>query len=407
MTYTHGHIIPLVGGSVIGTSMALNSNPEWIASWSNVFAANDKYCLKYFDDVPFFDISENQLPTQYVDIVTSLPPCAGLSLANQSNGSSKAAKNPRGCSAPSNAHMFNAALYSVKHLKPKAIMVENAPGLFTRMGEEFAERLNALAFEHGYTMSLVKTTTLCHGLPQERTRSFFFMWRGDKVPVLNQIKKPYRQYHEILKTGTFAKTASVNYDTNLPPSADPLWQFVRSKYEGLSQPEILEKVASKGMTSTIDVIRGNGWFDEAIRKASDAKTKTFLQHAQYKFDSGSCIMDKTMKLAWDHTRSLMWKVLPYLIHPYEDRWLMTSEAFALMGFPSDFAEKAQMPTKDINIICQNVPALSAAGWMEEVAEALDGNRQWIDPEKDDSGNYKILRQNNTARKDPMSLIWSL
>jgi hypothetical protein len=118
-------------------------------------------------------------------------------------------------------------------------------------------------------------------------------------------------------------------------------------------------------------------------------------------------MDKTMKLAWDHTRSLMWKVLPYLIHPYEDRWLMTSEAFALMGFPPDFAEKAQMPTKDINIIAQNVPAPSAKSWIEEIVEALDGNRQWIDPEKKEDGSNKILRQNNAARKDPMSLIWSL
>jgi hypothetical protein len=78
-----------------------------------------------------------------------------------------------------------------------------------------------------------------------------------------------------------------------------------------------------------------------------------------------------------------------------------------MGFPPDFAEKAQMPTKDTNIIAQNVPAPSAKSWIEEIVEALDDNRQWIDPEKKEDGSNKILRQNNAARKDPMSLIWSL
>ena len=86
---------------------------------------------------------------------------------------------------------------------------------------------------------------------------------------------------------------------------------------------------------------------------------------------------------------------------------MTSEAFALMGFPEDFAEKVQMPTKDINIICQNVPATTAHDWITEVVAALDGNRQWIDPETKEDGSNKILRQNNISRENQMSLIWDI
>jgi site-specific DNA-cytosine methylase len=407
MTYTHGHIIPLVGGSVLGTTKALGNRPEWIASWSSAFATNDAYCLKYFNDVPFLDFTLDQLPVKYVDIITSLPPCAGLSLANQSTGKNEKSKNPRGCMAPSNLHMHNAALYSVKYLKPKAIMVENAPGLFTRMGEEFAERLNAVAFEHGYTMSLVKTSSIYHGLPQERTRSFFFLWKGDKVPVLNHIKKPYKQYHQFLKEGTFAKTDQVNIDTTLPPSQNHIWKYIRTKFDGYSQERILQEVASDRMTTIVRVVKDNNWFDDAIDTISDPKTNKFLRHAKYKFETDSCILDKSIKLAWDHTRSLMWQTLPYLLHPYEDRWLMTSEAFALMGFPSDFAEKVQMPTKDINIICQNVPATTAHDWMAEVAAALDGNRQWIDPETKEDGSNKILRQNNISRENQMVPIWDI
>ena len=106
-SYSHGHIIPLVGGSVVGTTNALGRDPEWIASWSDTFGLNDSYCLKFFSEIPFFNFDEGAYPKKYVDIVTSLPPCAGLSMANTTSGDS--ANNPRGCSAPSNMHMINAS----------------------------------------------------------------------------------------------------------------------------------------------------------------------------------------------------------------------------------------------------------------------------------------------------------
>ena len=118
-------------------------------------------------------------------------------------------------------------------------------------------------------------------------------------------------------------------------------------------------------------------------------------------------MDGSMKLAWYRTQSLMWKSLPYLMHPYEDRWLTIAEGLALMGFPADYAKKVHIPTKHSNVICQNVPACTAGDWIKEIAEALDGNREWVKPEINESGAYKIMRQNNTSSKDPMKPIWTL
>jgi hypothetical protein len=167
----------------------------------------------------------------------------------------------------------------------------------------------------------------------------------------------------------------------------------------------LEELAGDRMTSTIEIIYKNNWFDDAIEAIRDPKFNKFVRHAKMKYSTNSCVMDKTIKLAWDQTRSLMWKTLPYLLHPYEDRWLMVSEAFALMGFPDDFAEKANMPTKDINIICQNVPACTAGDWIRESVAALDGSRQWVEPEKKDDGTYRILRQNNIAKTNVMKPQW--
>jgi site-specific DNA-cytosine methylase len=402
-TYTHGHVIPLIGGSVLGATKVLGCDPKWIASWGNTFGANDKYCLQYFDKTPYYELDENNYPSQYVDIVTCLPPCSGGSMANTTSG--EKANNPRGCNAPSNIHMLNGSEFAMSKIKPKAMIVENAPTLYSKMMEEFAERINDLAQRHGYTMSLVKTTSLNHGIPQERTRSFFFLWKGNKVPVLEPIKKPYVPFHQFLKEGKFAPSEPVT--SRSAPSSDPLWQFIESKYAGSTKQDILSHVASERMVSVWGVIYESGWLEEACRVVKDERMNRWLNYTLEKKKAGKNIMDGSMKLAWKRTQALMWKSLPMLSHPYEDRWLTAAEGLALMGFPDDYATKVHVPTKHSNVICQNVPACTAGDWVEEMAAALNGERAWIDPELKPDGTYKILRQNNTTSKDPMKPIWAL
>ena len=378
--------------------MALNRDPEWIASWSNSFGTNDQYCLKYFDKTPFYNLDEGNYPPKHVDIVTCLPPCAGLSMANTTSGDK--ANNPRGCSAPSNMHMYNGAEFAMTKIKPKAMMVENAPALYSKMGEEFAERINSLARSHGYSMSLIKTTSINHGVPQERTRSFFFLWQGSKVPLLAPIKRDFKPFHKFLREGQFAPSEPVS--TKRAPSADPLWHFIEQKYAGCTKQDILSKVAATRMTSTWCVIYESGWLEEAARVVKDEKANRWLNYTLEKKKAGKNIMDGSMKLAWFRTQSLMWKSLPHLMHPYEDRWLTVAEGLGLMGFPDDYAAKVSIPTKHSNVISQNVPACTASDWVKEIASALDGDREWVEP-----ATGAILRQNNTASKDPMKPIWAL
>jgi len=378
--------------------MALNCDPEWIASWSDSFGANDQYCLKYFDKTPFHNLDEGNYPTKYVDIVTCLPPCAGLSMANTTSGDK--ANNPRGCSAPSNMHMYNGAEFAMTKIKPKAMMVENAPALYSKMGEEFAERINSLARSHGYSMSLIKTTSINHSVPQERTRSFFFLWQGSKVPLLAPIKRDFKPFHKFLKEGQFASSELVS--TKGTPSSDPLWQFIENKYGGCTKQDILSKVAATRMTSTWNVIYESGWLEEAARVVKDERTNRWLNYTLEKKKAGKNIMDGSMKLAWFRTQSLMWKSLPHLMHPYEDRWLTVAEGLGLMGFPSDYAAKVSIPTKHSNVICQNVPACTAKDWVEEIVSALNGEREWVE-----APNGAILRQNNTTSKNTMEPIWAL
>lgn len=244
-----------------------------------------------------------------------------------------------------------------------------------------------------------------HGIPQERTRSFYFLWRGDKVPVLNPIKKPYVPFHQFLRERSFAESDPVTGRS--APSTDPLWQFVQAKYTGSTKQDILKSVASKRMVSVWNVIYDSGWLEEACRVVKDERASRWLNFTLDKKRAGKNIMDGSMKLAWERTQALMWKTLPHLMHPYEDRWLTVAEGLALMGFPDDYAAKVRIPTKSSNVVCQNVPACTAGDWVGEIVEALDGNREWVSPQTKDDGTYKIIRQSNVVSKDPMKPIWTL
>lgn len=398
--YTFGSIIPLIGGMTIAAKQALGTNPSFIASWPSAFGFNDSYCLKYFsgENIPYYDLEKADLPAHYVDIITSLPPCAGLSTAN----TSKTGKNPHGCNAPSNEHMITGAEQAMKFSEPRCIIVENAPKLFTPYGVPFAQRIANLAANYNYSMSMVKTSTIHHGLPQDRPRTFYFLWRGNKAPILNQINKTYIPFHEFMLNGDFPTSDLTS--KKAPPSTDPYWQFIVSKNPSLSKQEILQKYAGKTTVSVWMTIRRNDWIDDAIlfmKAHGYEKQETWLKYAKGKLAQGLGVMDASVKMSWEKTRSLMWQTAPHTMHPFEDRWLSVTELLTLMGFPYDFYSKAPISQKDHNVICQNVPVCTAADWINEIAESFDGNREWVD-----IPYGKILRQSNITKNNTMKPVIS-
>ena len=66
---------------------------------------------------------------------------------------------------------------------------ENAPGLFSGVGEGVLEKLREIGQQYGYSFSVIKTNTELHGIPQRRVRTFYFFWSSDRVPFLNWMKR--------------------------------------------------------------------------------------------------------------------------------------------------------------------------------------------------------------------------
>ena len=95
----------------------------------------------------------------------------------------------RGADAQQNTWMLKSAKFVLAKIRPKVYWGENAPGLFSTMGDSLVTRMKALATRYGYTFSMVKTNTNLHGLPQLRRRTFYFFWRSTTVPFLNYVRK--------------------------------------------------------------------------------------------------------------------------------------------------------------------------------------------------------------------------
>jgi hypothetical protein len=76
-----------------------------------------------------------------------------------------------------------------------------------------------------------------------------------------------------------------------------------------------------------------------------------------------------------------------VVHPTEDRLLSIEELRYLMGIPETVK---MINKKDYGKYFQNVPANTAAYWINEAVEVLNGNRSFSDK--------TFLKQNNIKKK---------
>lgn len=341
----HAHIIPLIGGSAIGTTQALKTQPEYIASWA-AFGKNDKYCKEYFSkkDVPFYLVDNGYPKLPKVDILTCVPPCSGLS--NATTGT-------RGCQAPQNIHMLNVAEFGMKQKTP-AILIENAPSLYSQGGYEFFVRFIPLAKEYGYSIQLIKTSSILHGLPQNRVRTFIIFYRGDKLPVFNYIDTPYTPLSQWpIEDGVRVWEGKGSEDELVARIYDKVGGR-KELYKHLDRPR-----SAFGLALELDI---------AKKKFKTERYEKLFRRAEIK-----AVLDVTPTFVKDYTNALMWKVTTYMLHPTQDRFVSIRELMSMMGLPKDFKE---IPFQDKNVIFQNVPTNTVKTVVTEIKAALEGKREW-------------------------------
>lgn len=392
-----GTIIPLIGGSAIGCARSAGTLPAFHLSYE-AFAANESHIERYWKEIPMYrlDAPDIEIPSntfEDVDYVNSVCPCAGLSLLNSASGSAAS----RGSDAVQNKWMYESSAYILEHVKPKVLWGENAPGLFTKMGEGVVTRLKQIAETYGYSFSLIKTNTEIHGIPQRRIRTFYFFWNTPTVPMLNwkfREKQSLLDYlNDIPADATLQDMFMVK--GKVTDHFRP-YEFVLER-EGLTHAEFSKKF-QRGTIS--QYIEKNELFDDCVKWlhekypkegfSNKKSTKTFidmLDHQRAKLADGKGYWDASPHFFHDSFSALIGRNMFNGVHPVKNRYLNVREMLHLMGMPHDFEIQ---DARQVNHIAQNVPVRTAQDMADEVKKFINGELKMT--------QYKFMKQDNTTQK---------
>jgi len=390
-------IIPLIGGMTVANKKATGVDPEFFVSW-DAFGKNDSHVQNYFSDTPSYIIpdegDDNITPNlredyfEELDFVSTVCPCAGLSMLNNARGSASA----RGSDAAQNDWMYKSANFVLENLRPKVFWGENAPGLYTKVGSGVRQKLRRIAENHGYSFSIVKTDTYLHGIPQHRRRTFYFFWKGKNAPIFDYMERSkdaldLKEYLDQIPEGSTYQDQF--FTRSYPVTEWKLYEYVLEK-TGLSDLEFRKSYIG----ALYHYISAEGWIDDAIRWMDErypnyeGEERTKLDHIKRKLADGKGYWDSSPFFVDKYTNAIIGKNMHVLVHPREDRFLNIRECMWLMGLPHDF--ELTEGTGMFNHICQNVPVTTAQAYTNQVIKFLKGELR-------DSG-CSFLMQDNIGQK---------
>lgn len=119
-------------------------------------------CLDLFD-LDNIKLLKNEFNKQFseLDVLVGGPPCQGFSLAGKREENDERNR------------LYSAMVETAKQLKPRAIVLENVPGMLTLYDGQAKEKIFRDFEELGYSMDVKILYAPDYGVPQIRKRAFF------------------------------------------------------------------------------------------------------------------------------------------------------------------------------------------------------------------------------------------
>ena len=286
----YASIVPLIGGATIAMQNVLQRKPEYIISYDD-FKANDNHLVEYYKGrVPYYLYGDNGVPDlPSVEIINTVCPCAGLSsLSPTASGD-----------AAVNDWMLTSANLVLGTLKPDVFWGENAPGLASNIGRPVVEKLRKIARECGYTFSIYKTKAVFHGLGQIRNRTFYFFWKGDKLPRFEYIKRGYERIEDTIRSVKRRSDDPMNVLTNSNvPSQNPYYRYVLEELEGgISHKEFQDTRITKSI-NVLTYIESKTKYNKVSQwmfKNGYDRDAAKCERIHRKLESGGNIMRKNIR----------------------------------------------------------------------------------------------------------------
>jgi len=364
----HASIVPLIGGQTLGQEKALGSRPEWLASFS-AFESNDSHAVNHYK-LPYYvmDDGGTHKPSK-VDVISTTCPCAGLS-------SLSASASP---DAAANEWMYTTAKLVLGEWKPQVFWGENAPGFAGKVGTPVVEKLYKIARDNDYVMSIYRTKSQLHGVPQIRERSFYFFWRGSRAPIFKYYKTPWQKIEDLITSIPAGLTQHDVTNKGTPSKDDPWYRYVLEELEGgITHRQFFDMIDKTD--NAMDWLERKGvsylevakWMGEKGYANIEARCKRIHE----KLTNGDNIMRRLTTIPKDYVGAFVGHYPTMLTHPYDDRYITYREAMSIMGLPYDF--ELLNPKANLNHICQNVPVSTAADMAFEIKEYLEGRRDSMD-----------------------------
>lgn len=378
---THAAIVPLIGGEVYAMHNVFDIEPEYFLTYTG-FQANETHLRNYYPNVPYLNLSEGETPAEaYVDVVSTVCPCAGLSSLSPSASSDNAM----------NDWMYQSAEHVLGEIKPKVFWGENAPRLATKAGKPVVNRLRQIGEDNGYTFSIFKTKSLLHGLPQVRNRTFYFFWQGDRIPILEYINETPPSIADFIRNVHHDDLDMMSHQltNDNVPSEDPLYRYVLEVIEGGKTHSEFQSSLDR-TTSTFDWIEAHTTYDKVaiwLRQKGYDRVADKCDRMAVKLAAGGNIMRKGVQIPVDKIGAFVGHMPGMLTHPDEDRFITVREALAIMAMPADF--QLLNARRNLNHMCQNVPVTTAEHPARQIQKYLNDELEMI------SADYLI--QDNNSR----------
>ena len=396
--------IPLIGGFALANMNVVKKPPIAITSYS-AFGNNDKLFLRYLQKknirIPYFELdklNEGQKKSIQeligkIDFVSGVPPCSGLSMSGNLKAGERA-------TAPANDWMYLSAEFVLGTMKPKVFWGENAPTFAGKTGAKIRQKIYEIGRKNGYTMSIYKTKSLDHGLPQYRGRCFYFFWKEkNSVPLFSRYQRDFITIEDLIDG---VQGNSQRELTNKAiPSENMYYRYLLDvAMPGATHEEYVKTIEYSSDVLTYILKHGTSFpkLAEYFKKLGNEAEYNRCLKRQSKLDNGKGNMLRTIYLPKKRTGAFVGYLPTHMTHHREDRFLSYRECMAIMGLPQDF--ELLNPRKNLNHICQNVPVTTAKDMAGEIKKYLEGNAKMVDATQFFQANDNSGREQIWEKEEP-------
>lgn len=318
-----------------------------------------------------------------LDLLFAGPPCQGFSMIG-----------PRQISDLRNS-LFREVLRAAEAMEPRAVVIENVPGLVTLADGRYLSGILSGLADLGYEAACAELLAAQYGTPQMRWRLVIIAWRRDlgipagfgfPVPthgsagigeLISNVTVPGSAYRGLVTTRQAiadlpAIAAGESVDRYRGPARSSFQKAARTTLSGspMARAELHDHYAAALGEATLNRLRhlgpGQDWRDLPYELLPDS-----MKRAHRK----------------DHTRRyrrMTWDGVPRAIitrfrdpksgeytHPTQDRTISIREAARIQGFPDWFAF-AGSTTSKYTQVGNAIPVPMARALASEILACLDG-----------------------------------